>query len=145
VHKGSTQTNRRLKIGFKIKGAKKPKVPWSGAPDCPVCHRTVSGAPGPYKLQLATLGFLQCHSAIIHQTVRCATGLSDAPAKQWLLRATVDCTVPLTALQYAAEVRAEVRGAPDSEQCPFDAAPDCPVPPEVSAPMVDCVRTLTVG
>jgi hypothetical protein len=21
-------------------------VPWSGAPDCPVCHRTVSGAPG---------------------------------------------------------------------------------------------------
>jgi hypothetical protein len=58
VHKGSTQTNKRLKRGFKYKGAKKPSVLWSGAPDCSVCHRTVSGAPGPYKVQLATLGFL---------------------------------------------------------------------------------------
>jgi hypothetical protein len=47
VHKGSTQTNKRLKKGFKYKGAMKPSVPWSGAPDCPVCHRIVSGAPGP--------------------------------------------------------------------------------------------------
>jgi hypothetical protein len=55
-------------------------------------------------------------------------------AEQRLFGATVDCTVPLTALQFAAEVRAEVSGAPD-----------CPVPPGVSAPTVDCVRTLTVG
>jgi hypothetical protein len=72
-------------------------------------------------------------------------GLSGAPAEQWLLRATVDYTVPLTALQFAAKVTIEVRGAPDSEQCLSGAAPDCPVPPEVSAPTVDCVRTLTVG
>jgi hypothetical protein len=39
----------------------------------------------------------------------------------------------LTALQYAAEVRTEVRGAPDSEQCLFGAAPDCPVPLEDKA------------
>jgi hypothetical protein len=79
VHKGSTQTNKRLKLGFKYKGAKKPSVPWSSAPDCPVCHRTVSGAPGPYNLELANLGFLQARSAKNHRTIRCATGLSYAP------------------------------------------------------------------
>jgi hypothetical protein len=80
-----------FKRGFKYKGAKKPSVLWSGAPDCPVCHRTVSGAPGPYKDELATLGFLQARSAIIHRTVRCATGLSGVTAEQRLLRATIDC------------------------------------------------------
>jgi hypothetical protein len=68
---GSTQTNKRSKLGFKSKGAKKPKVPWSGAPDCPVCHRTVFGAPGPYNSELSTFGFVRPHSAIIHRTVRC--------------------------------------------------------------------------
>jgi hypothetical protein len=43
---------------MKYKGAKKLSVPWSGAPDCLMCHRTVSGAQGPYKDELATLGFL---------------------------------------------------------------------------------------
>jgi hypothetical protein len=66
-------------------------VPWSGAPNCLVCHRTVSGAPGPYKVQLSTLGFLRVCSAIIHRTVRCATGLSGAPVEQRLFGATVDC------------------------------------------------------
>jgi hypothetical protein len=66
-------------------------------------------------------------------------------AEQRLFGATVDCTVPLTALQFAVQVRAEVRGAPDKEQCMSGAAPDCPVPPEISAPTIDCVRTLTVG
>jgi hypothetical protein len=49
-------------------------MPWSGAPDCPVCHRTVSGAQGPYNAQLSTLGFLSARSAIIHRTVRCTSG-----------------------------------------------------------------------
>jgi hypothetical protein len=57
-------------------------------------HRTVSGAPGPYHLQLATLGFLQRRSAIIHRNVQCATGLSGAPAEQRLFGATVYCIVP---------------------------------------------------
>jgi hypothetical protein len=51
----------------------------------------LSGALGPYMIKLATLGFLQARSAIIHRTVRCATRLSGAPAEQWLLHATVDC------------------------------------------------------
>jgi hypothetical protein len=44
----------------------------SGTPDCPVVHRTVSGAPGwtPVKRQLS--GKVQRRTAIIHQTVRWA-------------------------------------------------------------------------
>jgi hypothetical protein len=44
-----------------------------------------------------------------------------------------------------AEVRAAVRGAPDSDQCLSGVAPDCPVPLEDKAPMVKTTRTLTVG
>jgi hypothetical protein len=137
VHKGSTQTNKRSKLGFKRKEQKKPKSTL-------VWRTGLSGASGPYKSELATFGFLQRHSAIIHRTIRCPTGQSGAPAEQRLFGATVNCTVPLKALQFMAEVRAEIRGAPDSEQCLSGAAPDCPVPPEVSAPTVDCVRTLMV-
>jgi hypothetical protein len=66
-------------------------------------------------------------------------------AEQRLFGAMVDCTVPLTALQFTAEVRADVRDAQDNEQCLSGAAPECLVPPEVSAPTIDCVRTLMVG
>jgi hypothetical protein len=51
----------------------------------------------------------------------------------------------LTELQFAAEVRAGARGAPDSEQCLSGAAPDCPVHQDVRAPTVETVRTITVG
>jgi hypothetical protein len=51
---------------------------WSGAPDCPVHHRTVSGAPPDsvrctrgLQLKLATFGKIQRRSTIIHRTVRC--------------------------------------------------------------------------
>jgi hypothetical protein len=56
-------------------------VPWSGAPDCPVCHRTVSGAPPNsvrctrgLQAELLTFGNFQSGFAIIHRTVRCITG-----------------------------------------------------------------------
>jgi hypothetical protein len=109
-------------------------MPWSGAPDCPVWHRTVSGAPGPYKSKLFTFGFLQRRSAIIHRSVRCATGLSGAPSGATALQRNGRLHSVLTALQYAAEVRTEVRGAPD-----------CLVPLEDKPPTVVCTRTLTVG
>jgi hypothetical protein len=136
VHKGSTQTNKRLKKGFKFKRRKKPSVPWSGTPDCPVCHRTVSGAPGPYNSKLATLGFLWTCSAIIHRTVRCGTGLSGTPAEQRLFGATVDCKSveqSYSTRTVRAEVRAVARGAPDSEQYLSGAAPNCLVPLEDKA------------
>jgi hypothetical protein len=42
---------------------------------CALVWRTrLSGAPGPYKDELATLGFLQARSTIIHWTVRCDSG-----------------------------------------------------------------------
>jgi hypothetical protein len=119
VHKGSTQTNKRSKLGFKSKGAKKPKVPWSGAQDCPVCHRTVSCAPGSYNSKLATFGFLRPCSSIIHRTVWCTTGLSGAPAEQRLpaQRSTAaDTCERYSARTVRAEVRAAVRNASDSEQ-----------------------------
>jgi hypothetical protein len=53
-------------------------VPWSGAPDCPLCHRTVFGAPPDsvrctrgLSAELFTFGKIQRRSAIIHRTVRC--------------------------------------------------------------------------
>jgi hypothetical protein len=56
------------------------RQPWSGTPDCPVCHRTVSGAPPDSvrctrvdQLELASLGNLGGRSAIIDRTVRCAS------------------------------------------------------------------------
>jgi hypothetical protein len=91
-------------------------VPWSAAPDCPVCQRTVSGAPRPYNVQLSTLEFLRARSAIIHRTVWCATGLSGVSAEQRLFGTTVDCK----------SVDAEL-------QCTNSAAPDCPVPLEEKA------------
>jgi hypothetical protein len=57
------------------------RLPWSGAPDCPVCHRTVSGVPPDsvwctreLQAKLFTFGNSQRRFAIIHRTVRCTTG-----------------------------------------------------------------------
>jgi hypothetical protein len=83
VHKGSTQTNKRSKLGFKSKGAKEPK-------SALVWRTGLSGAPGPYKSKLITFGFLRQRSAIIHRTVRCATGLSGAPSGATATSATID-------------------------------------------------------
>jgi hypothetical protein len=73
------KTNKRLKIGFKYKGAREQET------ECALVWRTgLSGAPGPYNLKLATLGFLRARSAIIHRTVRCTSGATATCA-------TVDC------------------------------------------------------
>jgi hypothetical protein len=58
---------------------------------------------------------------------------------------TTDTYERYSARTVRAEVRAAARGAPDSEQYLFDAAPDCPVPLEDKAPTVETARTLTVG
>jgi hypothetical protein len=71
----------------------KPSVPWSGAPDCPVCHRTVSGAPGPYSLKLATLGFLRARSTIIHRTVWCDSEATATSRNDRLQKLKVRATV----------------------------------------------------
>jgi hypothetical protein len=52
---------------------------WSGAPDCPVCHRTVSGAPPDMtgapedsNVNSPPSGISRGTRAIIHRTVRCS-------------------------------------------------------------------------
>jgi hypothetical protein len=78
----------------------------------------VSGAPGPYRCQPATLGNSRVCSAIIHRTVWCATGLSGEPAEQRLSAPTVDSAKCYSGLQ-----------CHDRSQ----RAPDCPVPQEDKA------------
>jgi hypothetical protein len=51
----------------------------SGAPDCPVVHRIVSGAPGFLGANWLLLGNSPATSAKIHRTVRCAP---DCPVSQ---------------------------------------------------------------
>jgi hypothetical protein len=82
---------------------------WSGAPDCPMHHRTVSGAPGRIDFKLFSFGFPRRSSAIIHRTVRCATGATTIYAQRSTL--TVNSTTQCTR-QKSEQL---VRGAPD---CP---------------------------
>jgi hypothetical protein len=71
------QVRDTIKNGAKgLECAEKWRTGLSGVPpDSVRCTR-------PYNSIPATLGNSRAHSAIIHQTVRCATGLSGASAKQ---------------------------------------------------------------
>jgi hypothetical protein len=51
----------------------------SGTPDCPVVHRTVSGAPGWTPVKRPLSGKVQRCTTIIHRTVRWCTRLSGEP------------------------------------------------------------------
>jgi hypothetical protein len=51
----------------------------SGTPDCPVVHRTVSGAPHWSPANWPLSGKHRQHTAIIHRTIRWCTGLSGEP------------------------------------------------------------------
>jgi hypothetical protein len=53
------------------------------------------------QLQLASFGFSGSHSAIIHRTVRCSTGLSGVPSGATVVSATVEFNGRLTTLQCA--------------------------------------------
>jgi hypothetical protein len=115
VHKKPIQSSKK---GFKKKGAKQPKAAlvWrtglSGVPpDSVWCTRVDS-------FQLASFGNLGSHSAIIHRTVRCSTGLSGVPsgvtansANSRLQKVNSDeqCVTACAESEQAPE------GAPDSE------------------------------
>jgi hypothetical protein len=57
----------------------------SSTPDCPVVHRTVSGAPGWSLVKRPLSGKDQWRMTIIHRTVQWCTGLSGEP--------TVGCAI----------------------------------------------------
>jgi hypothetical protein len=54
------------------------RLPWSGAPDCPVCTDSVRCTREIHS-ELFSFGNLGSHSAIIHWAVRCSTRLSGVP------------------------------------------------------------------
>jgi hypothetical protein len=68
-------------------------------------------------------------SAIIHRTVRCASG-APATSRQRSSAEDIKCAT------VRARVRAEPDGAPDTEQCLSGAPPDCPVAQKTEAPTV---------
>jgi hypothetical protein len=139
---------------------------WSGAPDCPVCHRTCSVHQR--TSNSSPSGISRGNSAIIHRTVRCTPDMSGAPRKSGLrnspasgihfgcsaiIHRTVRCNSGATATSGAngylrrikcAPARAEVRhahaGAPDTLQYMSDAPPDIQAGPEVRAPTVGTQR-----
>jgi hypothetical protein len=116
---------------------------------CPVVHRTVSGAPGCLDLKTLLSGICRRRTAKIHRTVRCAP---DCPVSQrsaeptvgrricarhvvwptvgWrhrTVRCAPDCPVRqiCNGRQRSAELFMEINRASDSVRC----APDCPVRP----------------
>jgi hypothetical protein len=136
------------------------RLPWSGAPDCPVHHRTVSGAPGNSKLNSSPLGIfrgLRYNSPdcpVHHRTVSGAPEESnfelasfenplrynspDCPVSQRsndYFALTVDCNA-LNARQRAQKSRAHAGGTPDSLQDLSGAPPDSQAGPQVRAPTV---------
>jgi hypothetical protein len=132
-------------------------VPWSGAPDCPVHHRTMSGAPGNSKPNSSPSGiFRGLHynspdcpvpqgraalnspasgicSAIIHRTCPVSQRSNGYFAP------TVDCR-RIECAPARAEVRARAGGTPDSLQDLSGAPSDSQAGPQVRAPTVGTQR-----
>ena len=77
--KGSHSANKKTKFWIQQRSKEATKgTSGLGAPDCPVHHRTVSGAPPDsvrctrgVQFELATFGKIQSRRAKIHRTVRC--------------------------------------------------------------------------
>jgi hypothetical protein len=142
VLKGSTQTNKKIKLRFKKKGAKETEE------NPGLTHRTVRCAtrqcPVPRVVRVWT-----CHLRVSEEPLRYNS--PDCPVHQRSngSSAMVDYNGHLQKYYSAQTVRAEweqpPEGALDSEQCLSSAAPDYPVPHEDKAPTVETVRTLTVG
>jgi hypothetical protein len=94
-----------------------------GTPDCPVVHRTVSGAPGWFSVNRPLSGKVWRRTAIIHRTVRWCTGLSsgapDYSVSQRSSAPTVGRTIRgrRVAAPTVGSGHRTVRCAPDSVRC----------------------------
>jgi hypothetical protein len=140
--KGSHLANKKTKNWVNKNQRDNRSVPWSGAPDCLVCHRTVSGAPPDsvrctrgLHAELLTFGKIQRRSSIIHRTVRCTP---DCPVSQ-RSNDYFAPTVTFRSIKCApepAEVRHARSGAPDTLQCMSGVPPDIQAGPAVRAPTI---------
>jgi hypothetical protein len=98
-------------------------------PDSVRCTREINS-------KLASFGNLGSHSAIIHRTVRCSTGLSGVPCGATATAPTVVCkSNSEQCVTASAESEQAPEGAPDSEQW-LSGGPTC---------QNSNGRTLTVG
>jgi hypothetical protein len=166
VSKVHNKPIKKTKVGFKKRELKASRMaPWSGAPDCPVAHRTVSGASGDLAQNSSASGIFRSRRAIIHRTVRCTPDSVRCSKKTqlWNLAASgihngcsaiIHRTCPVYTGYFAPTVtcnsnkcapeRAEVRhtrsGAPDTLQCMSGAPPDIQAGPEDRAPTVESQR-----
>jgi hypothetical protein len=125
--KGSNKESKKHPKGTLVWRTRLSGVP----PDSVRCTREPDA-------ELATFGKIRGRSAIIHRTVRCASG---ATATSCL---TVDCKRNQCAT-VRAEVRARAGGAPDSLQDLSGAPPDSPEAPPVRAPTVEPQRSADVA
>jgi hypothetical protein len=132
--KGSNKESKRQPKGTLVWRTGLSGVPpdKSGAPpDSVRCTRVLEA-------KLATFGKFQGRSAIIHRTVRCASGATTTS------RATVVCNRIQCAIVHA-RVRARAVGAPDSLQDLSGAPPDSPEAPQVIAPTIEPQRSADVA
>jgi hypothetical protein len=113
------------KLGFKIKEQKGNRsVPWSAAPDCLVCHRTVSNAP-PDSVRCTRGRTLQTPQLWVSKA-QLRYNSPDCPVhhrSNGYLRATVDSDGWTVQHSNATEVRAESQSGTGLS----GVAPDCPV------------------
>jgi hypothetical protein len=128
-----------------IKPINKPKkdsnIESTSQPKCALVWRTrLSGVPPDSvrctrdsNSELLTFGNSGDRSAIIHRTVRCASGATATSAP------TVACN-HIKCATVRAEVRHAPEGAPDSLQDMSGAPPDCPVAQKTEAPTVRIQR-----
>jgi hypothetical protein len=116
-----------------------------GAPDCPVVHRTVSGAPGWSLVNWPLSGIRRWRTAKIHRTLRWCTGLSGEPTvgrangrprNPRVTRGRAnDLMGAPDSVRCANSSKSSTVGcanlgkqsAPDTEQCLSGGTPDCPV------------------
>jgi hypothetical protein len=120
--KGSNKESKRQPKGTLVWRTGLSGVP----PDSVRCTRELEA-------ELATFGKMGGRSAIIHRTVRCASGATA------ISRATVDCK-RIQCATVRARVRAAPDGAPDSLQDMSGAPPDSPEASPVRAPTVRTQR-----
>jgi hypothetical protein len=97
-------------------------------PDNVRCTRTVQLRTRHPRVSLGVLRYNSPDCPVCHQTVRCTSG-ATAPSRKGRLQKLKN---QMNSAQTVRD-RAVVRGAPGSEQYPFDVAPDCPVPLEDKA------------
>jgi hypothetical protein len=125
--KGSNKESKRHPKGTLVWRTGLSGVP----PDSVRCTRALDA-------ELATFGKIRGRSAIIHRTIRCASGATA------ISRATVDCN-RIQCATVRIRVRARAVGAPDSLQDLSGAPPDSPEAPQVRAPTVEPQRSADVA